>query len=172
MKMLLLLLTMTAVAAFAACGDDDDDTDVTQTPAGSVTGAPTASESPSATDEVTATPGPTVTNVCPENPDSATPDELIVNSPSAGLQVSSPLVVQGLATAFEAVFHITIVDAEGNEITDQPGMTEEGQVLAPYEEPVAFEVTEATDACLEVYMLSAMDGSVINMVQVPIVLLP
>lgn len=170
--MLALGFVAIAVVALAACGNDvDDDGELTQTPAESATEAPTASEAASGT-EFTETPAPTVTNVCPENPDPATAEELVVNSPSAGLQVSSPLVVQGLATAFEAVFHITIVDADGDELADQAGITEEGQVLSPYEEPVEFAVTEATDACLEVYMISAADSSVINMVQMPIVLLP
>lgn len=86
--------------------------------------------------------------------------------------VSSPFAVTGSAAAFEASIHITLLDGDGNELADQPGMTNEGQTLAPFEETVEFTVDEETDGCLQVYMLSAQDGEPVNIAQLPLVLLP
>jgi len=119
------------------------------------------------------TPAPSLhTNVCPSNSDPATAEEVLITAPAANATVTSPLTVQGSAAAFEAVIELRIVDAGGNELTALSGMTNEGQTLAPYEETLEFTVAAQTDGCLEVFMLSAENGSVINVAQVPLVLSP
>jgi hypothetical protein len=119
------------------------------------------------------TPAPSLhTNVCPSNPDPATAEEVVISSPIAGATVTSPLSVQGDAAAFEAVIELRIVDGSFNELAALSGMTDEGQTLAPFEETLDFTVATQTDACLEVYMLSAENGSTINVAQVPLVLSP
>ena len=152
MSRLLALLAMLAVLLLAACGDDDDD------------------------DGGDATTGPTGTvpsgNVCQENPDAALPTEVQVTEPSANSQVQSPLAVRGMIAAFEATFHITLKDADGNEIADTTAMSQEGQVLAPFDWQIEFQVEEGTEACLWVYELSPADGTPINVAQVPVTLVP
>jgi hypothetical protein len=124
-----------------------------------------------ATPVVTATPGD-VTDVCPDNPDPATENEVNISGPEPGDMVTSPFTVNGTAAAFEAVIQLTLLDADGNALYDEPGMTNEGQTLAPFEESVEFSVGEEMDGCLQVYMLSAQDGSPTNIAQIPLVLLP
>ncbi|HUF53086.1 MAG TPA: Gmad2 immunoglobulin-like domain-containing protein [Dehalococcoidia bacterium] len=119
----------------------------------------------------TASPGE-ITNLCPDNPDEATDEEVLVTGPEPGNVVSSPFAVTGSAAAFEAVIQLTLLDAEGNELADKPGMTNEGQTLAPFDALLEFTVEAETDACLQVYMLSAENGEPINIAQVPLVLIP
>ena len=109
---------------------------------------------------------------CPENPDPAGQDVVVIDTPRPGDVVISPLVIKGAAAAFEAVIQITVVDAGGNEIIDQGALTEEGQMLAPFDATLSFVVEQETGACLQVYMYSPQDGSPANIAQVPVVLTP
>ena len=110
--------------------------------------------------------------VCQPNPDPATPDTVQVDSPISGDSVTSPITVSGRIAAFEAQFKITIFDATGGLIADVLAMSEEGQVLSPFSEDVAFSVSEDTQACIWVYDLSARDGSPIDVVQISVTLSP
>lgn len=155
---LLVLLTL------AACGDDDEDS-----------GTPTASATPSATTSAAATAAasPTPQDVCLTNPDPATPDMNVVDSPAPFDEVTSPIQITGQISVFEAQFNITIYDAQGNQIADQPAMSNEGQTLAPFSASVAFSVTEETPACIWVYDISNADGvTLMDVVQIPVTLLP
>ena len=109
-------------------------------------------------------------NVCLLNPSPAPPDTMVVDSPTPGQRVNSPIRVTGQAAVFEAVVSLTLYDANGWVIADQIGMTEEGQRLSPFTTLVRYAVTQDTAACLWVYARSAHDGSPINVVQVPLVL--
>lgn len=172
MKLLKWLLIATAVGLAAlsfACGDDDDE--ATATPTGAV--SPTATiSSPTATASGTPTATATEADVCGENPDPATDEEVQVDSPEPGDEITSPLQATGLIAVFEAQFNIALKDADGNDIASSSAMSSEGQTLAPFSVSLPFTVSERTPACFWVYDLSAMDGSVQDVVQVPVVLLP
>ena len=181
MKTLLATLAcLLVLLSLAACGDDDDED--TSTPTASASAPATATRSattPAATTAattiaatttaVTATPPQ---NVCLANPNPTTPDINNVTAPLALAQVTSPVQITGQIAAFEAVFQVTIYDAQGNEIVDQFAMSNEGQTLAPFSVSIPFSVAQATPACLWVYELSAQDGSPIHIVQIPVTLLP
>ena len=109
---------------------------------------------------------------CQPNPDPATSDLLVIDQPSAGDSVTSPVTISGQILAFEAQFNITIFDAAGDRVTDVSAMSEEGQVLSPFSEDVSFSVTEDTPACIWVYDISEADGSPINVGQIPVTLSP
>lgn len=158
----ILLAILIVLPLLAACGDDDDATE-TQTMSASATGGPTG----------TATAQPTVTDVCPDNADPATADQVQVDQPAPGDSSATPLHVEGLIAVFEAQFNISIIDADGNYIVENiPAMSSEGQTLAPFSVDVPFVVTEETPACLQVYDISNADGTTLmDIVQVPITLL-
>jgi len=151
MKLLLSIVIGASALLFVAACDDN--------------GGP--SETPTPTATATAVP-----NVCLPNPDPATPDVLVIDTPEPGDAVNSPVAVSGQIAAFEAAFKITIYDAAGNIIADVNGLAEEGQTLSPFSEEVEFNVSTSTPACLWVYTLSAADSSVQDVGQVPILLLP
>jgi hypothetical protein len=176
---LALLLILAATVAFVACGDDDDDNgDATPTTAESATdgdASPTDGDaSPTDGDgEPTASAAPTSAgDACPANPDPADVTEVVIGSPRPGERHNSPLAVNGVAAAFEAVIQLTLLDSSGNVLADQQGMTNEGQTLAPFSETVEFTVSGETIGCLQVYTLSAENGDPMNIAQIPLILTP
>ncbi len=80
--------------------------------------------------------------------------------------------VTGMIAVFEAQFNIAIKDAGGNDIASAPGMSSEGQTLAPFAESVPFTVTERTPACVWVFDFSEMDGEPSMVHQIPVYLNP
>lgn len=176
-------LMLTALAGLVALGvacSSDDTTSRSQTatpthsPSASATSTPqaTAAATSTATVAHTATPSP-IANVCQTNPSPATSDQTVVNQPTPGDQVTSPLTVSGQIAAFEAQFNIAIKDAAGNDIATVPDVfSSQGQTLAPFSTSVPFTVASQTPACLWVFDLSAMSGLPVQVVQVPITLMP
>jgi hypothetical protein len=168
MTKLLSALAVAFVALLIAC-ENGDGGEVAPT----VGVTPAVTVSPQADGE-TPTPGetPTGEDVCQPNPDPATPDTAQVDSPAPGDSVTSPVTVSGRMAAFEAQFNIAIFDATGDPIVDVPGHTEEGFVLSPFSEDVAFSVSGPKPACIWVYDISERDGRPIQIVQIPVTLLP
>ncbi len=170
---LLLALTGASIILVVACDNGGDG--ATPAPDGPPTPAGTDSEEETATPDVT--PAETATgelNVCQPNPDPATPEFQVIDQPSAGDTVTSPVTISGRVVAFEAVFQVTIFDADGNTLVDTFGMSQQTEVgeLAPFSIDVLFDVDESALACIWVYEESAMDGSRINVGQIPVTLSP
>lgn len=176
MKRVLLLLPACLLLVAAACGGDDGGGD--GAPTGTASGAPAttaATETEGPTGEPTATAGPTgdpLAGVCGENPDPATDEQVVVESPEPGEVVQGAVKVQGLIAAFEAQFNVAIKRADGSDIVSGSALAEQGQTLAPFSVTLGFGVAEDTPACVWVYTLSPMDGSVQDVVQVPVLLRP
>lgn len=114
----------------------------------------------------------TVVDICRPNPDPATPDVQVIDTPKAGDAVRSPFNVSGRIAAFEATFAITLFDANGRPIVDMTAMSLGGQTLSRFSEQVTFPGTAAGAACLWVYERSARDGAPIHVGQMPLTLLP
>lgn len=163
---LLLIAGVAVLAGLAiACGDDDSGGSAT-------TSATPASPTPTPTYAPTPSGSVTLQNVCTANPDPATGDEVVVDSPGPSDMVTSPLQVTGKIAAFEAQFNIAIKDAGGNDIATAAGHSSEGQTLAPFSESISFSVSQETPACLWVFDFSAQDGQPSMVHQVPIILEP
>jgi hypothetical protein len=168
-----ILLAASLLLAFAAvaCGEAE-----TPSPEATTTAVLTASPAPT---EIPTGPSPTpaptaVPNVCETNPSPVNPADpnIIVQSPEPGAVVTSPLVISGQARVFEAQFNVTLYGELGGVIAETTGMTEEGQVLSSFQVELTFAVSREQPACLWVYDLSAKDGSIMDVVQVPIALAP
>jgi hypothetical protein len=169
LKRLLIAATVVLAALTLSCGDDDDE--ATATPTGVATPTATVS-SPTPTAAGTPTATATETDVCGENPDPATDEQVQVDSPEPGDEVTSPLQARGLISVFEAQFNIALKDASGDDISSSSAMSSEGQTLAPFSVSLPFTVSERTPACFWVYDISEADGSIQDVYQVPVVLLP
>ena len=158
-----------AVAALAglaiACGDDDNGGSTTAT-ATSASATPTPTHAPTPTGSVT------LQNVCTANPNPATGDQVVVDSPGPSDMVTSPLQVTGKIAAFEAQFNLAIKDAGGNDIATANGHSAEGQTLAPFAETMSFSVSQETPACLWVFDYSPQNGQPVMVHQVPVFLEP
>ena len=166
MKAGLLLALVFACVALVACDNDGEPA------AGPTETAPAPAETP--TPAQTPAPGetPAPPNVCGPNPDPATPEFQVIDQPSAGDTVTSPVTISGQVAAFEATFKITIYQADGSIIADATGTSQEGQTLSPFSEEVAFSVSLPKPACIWVYEVSVRDGSLVHVGQIPVTLSP
>ena len=98
---------------------------------------------------------------------------ILVEQPSPGASVSSPLHATGTANTFEATFSYSLKDATGAEIahdfvTATSGTGERGT----FDFTAPFEVDSAQDGTLAVFELSAEDGAVIHERRIPLRLEP
>ncbi len=160
-RFLILIAAAVALLALAACGDDDDGATPSSSSVASLTETPPGSPTP-------------FPNVCLPNPDPATAAFQILDQPAPSSAVTSPVTVSGQVNYFEATYQIAIYDASGTALVEVFGMAQQPDigVIGPFSHDVAFTVSEPTPACLWVFEESVRDGSLINVGQVPLILLP
>ncbi|MEK9206921.1 MAG: Gmad2 immunoglobulin-like domain-containing protein, partial [Patescibacteria group bacterium] len=90
-------------------------------------------------------------------------------SPLGGDSVKSGFIVKGNARVFESVVSIRLLDSVGNiliQTTTMANAPDAGQ-FGPFEKMINFITTDSSGA-LEVYQVSAKDGSEIDKVSVPL----
>ena len=117
--------------------------------------------------------GPTATP-SPSTAPSPSPSELAavaVDSPAAGEMVASPITISGTANVFEAVVSFRLVGEGGIEFASGHAMATCGTgCRGSYEGSLKYVVSGDQSATLEVFEVSAKDGSPINVVRVPVML--
>jgi nitrite reductase/ring-hydroxylating ferredoxin subunit len=98
---------------------------------------------------------------------------IFVGRPFNGEQVSSPLTISGSANVFEATVSYQVLDEQGTVIAEGTTMATCGSgCRGTYSVRVRFSVDHAQQGTVRVYEVSAKDGSDINVVEVPVVLMP
>jgi hypothetical protein len=98
---------------------------------------------------------------------------ILLEHPSIGDTVSSPVTISGTADVFEAVVSIQIVAGEGTKVADTTTMADCSSTCpGPYSVAVAFSVPSETTGTIVVFERSAKDGSPINEVRIPVTLEP
>ncbi len=98
---------------------------------------------------------------------------ILVERPLIGTEASSPITISGSADVFEATVSIAILDAEGTEIASGFATATCGTgCRGTYSTTVAFTVDQAQAGTVRVYEASADDGRPINMVDIPVMLVP
>jgi hypothetical protein len=96
---------------------------------------------------------------------------IVVTSPVIGQRVSSGLTVTGTADVFEATVSVRILDAAGHEIaTTFTTATCGSGCRGDYRVTVTYELARNQPGTIEVYEVSAKDGSRINMIAIPVTL--
>lgn len=94
---------------------------------------------------------------------------ILVEGPTPGDEVTSPIRVWGTANTFEASFMVRILDASGATIVEVPGMATSGSgTRGTFDMSVAVPDASAGAATVVVYESSAEDGSEINVVSIPV----
>jgi len=94
---------------------------------------------------------------------------ILVESPTVGMEVSSPMRITGTANVFEAVFQINIVDWDGLIVADEMVMASSGSgVRGTFDVTIPFEVSQPGLGALIVFSESPEDGSQINVVEIPL----
>ena len=98
---------------------------------------------------------------------------ILVDSPSIGQTVSSPVTVSGTANVFEATVSLRILDGAGNEIAHTFTTATCGTgCRGDYSVSIAYSVGTEQPGVIEVFESSAQDGSPINVVRIPVKLAP
>ncbi|MFI7605954.1 Gmad2 immunoglobulin-like domain-containing protein [Micromonospora sp. NPDC049366] len=98
---------------------------------------------------------------------------VVVTSPVIGQRITSPLTVTGTADVFEATVSVRLLDAGGREIATTFTTASCGSgCRGDYRTALGWRVAAEQRGALEVYEVSARDGSRINPVRVPVTLLP
>lgn len=96
---------------------------------------------------------------------------ILVEEPTPGATVRSPLRLRGTANTFEAMFRASVEDASGKVVLDVPVMATSGTgTRGTFDVVLPFALGDAGPGALVVYEPSAADGSPINVVRIPIVL--
>ncbi|MFC3502117.1 Gmad2 immunoglobulin-like domain-containing protein [Micromonospora krabiensis] len=98
---------------------------------------------------------------------------VVVTNPVIGQRITSPLTVTGTADVFEATVSVRLLDAGGREIATTFTTASCGSgCRGDYRTALGWRVAAEQRGVLEVYEVSAHDGSRINVVQVPVTLVP
>lgn len=98
---------------------------------------------------------------------------ILVESPGIGERVSSPATITGTADVFEAVVSIAILDEHGRTVASTFTMATCGTgCRGSYATDVRYHVGTRQPGTLRVFEVSAMDGSPIHVVEIPVILTP
>lgn len=150
--------------------------EATATPGSTVPEA-TPTQTPSPTFTVTATPEATATIAATPvvtTPvvwtDPALPIELF--SPVGGGLYHSPIEVIGFSQTFEGSVNLRLTDAAGNSLAERSTIGGSVDGFDFFHTYLRFTVTEPITGLLEIFEISARDGSEINTVAIPLTLLP
>jgi hypothetical protein len=96
---------------------------------------------------------------------------IVVTSPLIGQRVSSPVVVAGTADVFEATVSVRVLDAAGNELAARFTTATCGSgCRGDYSTTVSYRLTREQPGTVQVYEVSARDGSKVHVVDIPVVL--
>jgi spore germination protein GerM len=96
---------------------------------------------------------------------------ILVQSPGIGQDVSSPVRISGSANVFEAVVSILILDERGRPVASTfTSATCGSGCRGRYSTDVRYEVATTQPGTIRVFEVSAMDGSPINVVDIPVTL--
>jgi hypothetical protein len=139
----------------------------TATPTATVTVTPTVEPTPTITPTIEPTPTPTTTVVWTD------PSQAIeVFSPVADGLYHSPIEVRGLSQTFEGVVNMRLSAAGGEVLAERTAMGGSVDGFAFFDSYLRFTASEEISATLEVFEVSAKDGSEIHKVSIPLTLLP
>ncbi|MET8322546.1 Gmad2 immunoglobulin-like domain-containing protein [Micromonospora sp. NPDC005189] len=98
---------------------------------------------------------------------------IVVTGPIPGDRVSTPLTVTGSADVFEATVSVRVLDAAGREVATGFGTASCGSgCRGAYRVVVGWRTAREQKGTVEVYEVSARDGSRINTMAVPVTLAP
>jgi germination protein M len=94
---------------------------------------------------------------------------ILVESPTPGAIVTSPLRVRGTANTFEATLNLRLLDSRGKVLYDDFTTATSGTGRrGTFRQTARFELSEDGPGTLVAYERSAADGSEINVVRIPV----
>ena len=94
---------------------------------------------------------------------------ILVEAPTPGDPIRSPVRVRGTANTFEAQFILKIVDPGGKTLVEKPVMATSGSgTRGTFDVTVPYKSSKSGWGKIVVYEASAKDGSPINVVEIPV----
>ncbi len=155
--------------------------DATHTPTTTPTGTPTGTATPTATVTVEPTVEPTVTVTPTVEPTPVPTGTAVWTDPSQAIEVFSPVAnglyhspieVRGFSQTFEGVVNMRLSAAGGEILGERTALGGSVDGFAFFDSYLRFTTSEVISATLEVFEVSAKDGSEIHKVSIPLTLLP
>jgi hypothetical protein len=121
----------------------------------------------------TRSPGsPGVTTSPTSEPTVGAEPAIVVEQPAPGDEVASPVRISGTADVFEATVYVRILGADGHELAARFTTATCGSgCRGDFSTKLSFFAKRTQDGTIEVFESSAEDGSPINVVTIPVVLL-
>ncbi len=117
-------------------------------------------------------PPPPACPLTPGPPDPIDPS-MFVRLPGNGEQIRGSVPVAGVARVFEATVGLRVLTADGTLLADSFATAAVGGPwFGSFASEIAVSVTEPTEACVQVFESSAIDGRPVNTVQIGVILLP
>lgn len=100
-------------------------------------------------------------------------EPIVVDAPTSGEAVSSPVTVSGTADVYEGTVSIRILDANGNVINETFTTATCGSgCRGDFSQDVTFEIDTQQSGTIEVYSESAETGDPMHLVEIPVTLVP
>jgi Immunoglobulin-like domain of bacterial spore germination len=104
-------------------------------------------------------------------PTDGTKPAIVVTQPASGDEVASPVTISGTADVFEATVHMRVLNSGGLPVAERFTTATCGSgCRGEFSTELSFFVEKTQDGTIEVFESSAEDGSPINVVTVPVVL--
>lgn len=98
---------------------------------------------------------------------------IFLDGPTWGAVLGNPAHLTGLASAFEAQFLVRILDAGGHAVAERSVMASCGSgCWGTFDETIPYAVTSAGLGRVQAYELSEVDGSIVNLTDYPVTLMP
>ena len=98
---------------------------------------------------------------------------IAVALPQSGMRVTSPVTVAGNADVFEATVNIRVLDGEGEVIVESFAMATCGTgCRGDFSTQIDVPIDVEQPGTIQVFEYSAKDGSMINIVEIPVILVP
>jgi len=98
---------------------------------------------------------------------------IAVALPQSGMRVTSPVTIAGNADVFEATVNIRVLDGNGEVIAESFTMATCGTgCRGDFSTQVDVPIDAEQPGTIQVFEYSAKDGSMINVVEIPVVLVP
>ncbi|MBX3015794.1 MAG: LysM peptidoglycan-binding domain-containing protein [Caldilineaceae bacterium] len=181
-----LILREATAEATPTPGSTVPDATASPTPTAAITATatvtPTAEATPEVTPEVTTTVTTTVpVTVTPVATTTGTVTDVVWTAPEQPIELfspvgeglyHSPLEVIGFSQTFEGNVNLRLSDAEGNILAERSTIGGSVDGFAFFHSYLRFTVTEPVTGTLAVFETSARNGSEINVVTIPLKLLP
>jgi hypothetical protein len=96
-------------------------------------------------------------------------DVIQVTAPKINAQIKSPVQLSGQAAVFETQLRARIKDASGLTLAEAQLVAKKGQTMVPFSAKIKYKKPSRNEGLVEVFEISAKDGSEIHKISIPVI---